>query len=76
MTRNWPDNYSISWHRCETMSILKINVLQVPFKENKEMHELGAKLLSTLLFILVYDDSLELLWKRWSAPVPRFHMIN
>ena len=75
-THNWTENYDVFLRRCEAMSILKVNVLQVPCHGNQNMCKLGMRLFSTSLFILVYEDGRELLKKCWNAPVTRFHVDN
>ena len=51
---NWTKDYDISWRRFGVMSILKIDMLQVPCHGDQEMRELKVRLLTTMLFVLVY----------------------
>ena len=75
-TQNWTENYDMFLLRCEAMSILKVNVPQVPRHEDQNMRELGVRLFATSVFILLYDDGREFLKKRWNAPVTRFYIDN
>ena len=74
--KNETENYNVSVHRCGQLSILRVNGLQEQCHRSQSVHETGAGIFPALLFILVYEDGQELMRKRWSVLVPRFHMFS
>ena len=76
LTHSWTKSCDMFLHKCKDMSILKVNVQQVPCCTDWDTLEFGTRMLAASVFILVYNDIREFLRRHWDAPILWFHMDN
>ena len=71
MNNGMSENDNVFLRRCEKISLVKINVLKVYHHNGWSKRELGARLSTTMLFILIYDEGRGISDEQWNSLITR-----
>ena len=72
--QNWTGYYNEFLGRCEEISLANINILKVHHHDGWSEQEMGTRLCSMSLFIILHNDGKGVLEKQWSPQIVIVHM--